>query len=106
MKAIAASGFILLAVIIQQVKGDYGETAWTGESGGAGLESFQNTVDKKEQNNSLFSFTSLAQSNLHISQGFIVIHIMYTVPATVPFADGEELRRILETAFLQDISPR
>ncbi len=28
---------------------------------------------------------------------------MYTVPATVPFADGEELRRILEAAFLPRI---
>jgi hypothetical protein len=104
IKTILASAFILLAVIIQQVKGDYRKVAWNGEGEGeAGLESFQSLVTEKKEDNSLFSFASLAQSNVRINQGFIVTHIMQNVPATVPFADGEELLQILEAAFLPRI---
>ncbi|MEO8763506.1 MAG: hypothetical protein ABI416_04425, partial [Ginsengibacter sp.] len=38
LKSIVAFGFILLAVIIQQVKSDYRKAAWSGEGGGAGFE--------------------------------------------------------------------
>ena len=103
LKAITASGFIILAVIIQQVKSDYRKAAWSGEGEGAGMESFQNAIEKKQGNNSLFSFESLAQSNIRINQGFIVTNIMHTVPARVPFAHGEELMQILEAAFLPRI---
>jgi len=100
LKTIVAAGFLLLTVIIQQVKGDYRKAAWGGADGGGGLEAFQNAVNKNEKNNSLFNVTSLAQSNVRINQGFIVTNIMRNVPKNVPFADGEELMQILEAAFL------
>jgi hypothetical protein len=97
LKAIVAFAFLLLAVVIQQVKGDYRKAAW---GGGGGLEAFQNAVDKKENSNTLFSVSSLAQSNVRINQGFIVTNIMRNVPKNEPFANGEEMMRILEAAFL------
>src|SRR5207253_2498789 len=96
-------GFILLVILIQVVKQDYRQAAWTGEEGGAGIESFQNVIEKREEDNSLFSSTSLAESNLRINQGFIITNIMYTVPKREPFADGRELMQILEAAFLPRI---
>ncbi len=101
LKAIVAVAFVLLAVIIQQLKGDYRKAAW-GE-GDSGLETFEKIYDKKQENNGIFNFESLAQSNVRINQGFIVTNIMNNVPAKVPFADGAELYQILEAAFLPRI---
>ena len=103
IKAAAAAGFILLAVVIQQVKGDYRKAAWGGQDGGAGFQAFQNSIDKNEENNTLFGTASLAQSNVRINQGFIITNIMYNVPENVPFEDGRELMQILESAFLPRI---
>jgi hypothetical protein len=102
-KTIGASLFILLAVIIQQVKGDYRKAAWGGAGSGAGWESFENAIDEKSENNALFSSGSLAKSSLRINQGYIITNIMYTVPARVPFENGKELMQILEAAFLPRI---
>jgi hypothetical protein len=100
IKALGASCFILLSVIIQQVKGDYRKAAW---NGGGGIEAFQNSVAKDEEDHSLFSVTSLAQSNVRINQGFIITNIMSHVPEVEPFSNGEELWRILQAAFLPRI---
>lgn len=100
VKAAATSGFILLAVIIQQVKGEYRKSAWSGEGG---LEVFQNTVNETEESGSLFSFESLARSNIRINQGYIVTSIMKTVPESEPYSNGVELMQILEAAFLPRI---
>lgn len=102
-KALTAFGFITLAVVIQQVKGDYREAAWMGKGGGAGIESFEKIVNKKKGENSLFSSESLAKSNLRINQGFILTNIMNNVPAREPFAYGQELVEILKAAFLPRI---
>lgn len=102
-KTIGAITFILIAVIIQQVKGDYRTVAYTGEGGGAGLQSFQRIVEEKESKGSLFSPASLAKSNIRINQGYIITNIMITVPDKVPFQDGKELMQILEAAFLPRI---
>lgn len=102
LKTVAAFAFIVLAVIIQQVKGDYRQAAYTGSDGGAGLESFQNAVEKADAGNS-FSSTSLAKSNIRINQGYIITNIMNTVPEKVPFENGKELMQILEAAFLPRI---
>lgn len=102
-KLLAAGGFILLAVIIQQVKGTYREAAWGGANGGAGLSAFEDAVAEGREENTLFSKASLARSNLRINQGFIVTNIMNHIPASEPFANGEELGQILEAAFLPRI---
>jgi hypothetical protein len=103
LKACAAIGFILMAVIIQQVKEDYRESAYMGRDGGAGIESFQKAVKKQEKEGFLFSSESLAKSNIRINQGYIVTNIMTTVPDKVPFENGKELMQILESAFLPRI---
>lgn len=102
-KTVGAASFILVAVLIQQVKGDYRRAAYTGADGGAGLESFQKIVEQKESDNSLFSSASLARSNIRINQGYIITNIMITVPDKVPFQYGKEMMQILEAAFLPRI---
>jgi hypothetical protein len=103
LKGIAVSAFILLSVIIQQVKGDYREAAWSGKGSGAGWKSFEDAIAERQDDNSLFSKTSLAKSNIRINQGFILTNIMTTVPGKEPFAYGKELYQILEAAFLPRI---
>ena len=97
-KAIVALSFILITVVLQQLKGDYRQSAWGG--GESGLEAFEKVYDKKQAENGIFNFVSLAQSNVRINQGFIITNIMNNVPDRVPFANGEELYQILEAAFL------
>jgi len=97
-KAVVTFGFLILVVVIQQVKQDFRKEAWGG--GGGNYESFENVLSNKKEDNSLFSFESLANSNVRINQGFIVTNIMSNVPENVPFANGEELLQIIEAAFL------
>lgn len=99
VKASLAFAFILMAIVIQQLKGDYRKAAW-GE-GNAGAETFGNLYKEKEEG--IFSFESLAPSNVRINQGFIVTNIMAHIPAREPFANGEELYKIAEAAILPRI---
>ena len=103
LKSVGAIGFILMAVIIQQVKGEYRKAAWGGAGGGAGWQAFENAVDEKGGDGGMFSGASLAKSNLRINQGYILTNIMRTVPNRVPFENGTELMQILEAAFLPRI---
>jgi len=103
VKTVGAISFILLAIIIQQVKGDYRQAAYTGVDGGAGFGTFQKIVENKESDNLLFSSESLAKSNIRINQGYILTNIMTTVPNKIPFENGKELLQILESAFLPRI---
>src|SRR5690606_5148402 len=48
----------------------------------------------------LFSFESLAKSNIRINQGFIVTNIMHNIPETMPFEEGKQLMLIIKSAFL------
>jgi hypothetical protein len=98
LKALATIGFILIAVIIQQLKGDYRKTL---QSQTGNISTFENVYN--ENSNSMFSFESLAASNVRINQGFILTNIMITVPERVPFEFGKELFKILEAAFLPRI---
>jgi hypothetical protein len=101
IKGIAASSFILLALIIQLSKKDYRENISSGNGGG--LSSFQQVVENDQKDNALFDKASLAKSNIRINQGYIITNIMSTVPERVPFENGNELMRILESAFLPRI---
>ena len=101
LKVIVTVGFILLVIVIQQLKGDYRKEAWGGGEGG--LDTFEEVYNKKQSEKGVFNFKSLAASNIRINQGFIVTNIMNNVPARVPFANGEELYQILEAAFLPRI---
>jgi hypothetical protein len=101
LKSSVAIGFILLSVILQQLKGDYRNEAWGG--GESGLGALEKVYDKQQEKNGIFNLKSLAASNVRINQGFIITNIMKTIPARVPFAEGEELYQILEAAFLPRI---
>ncbi|MDB5280371.1 MAG: hypothetical protein JWR61_5326 [Ferruginibacter sp.] len=101
VKASVAVGFILVSVVIQQLKGDYRKSAW-GE-GNSGLDAFEKVYDSKQEKNGIFDFGSLAQSNVRINQGFIITNVMKNVPERVPYAEGAELYQILEAAFLPRI---
>jgi hypothetical protein len=99
VKGIVTLSFILLALIIQLVKKDYRENI----SAGAGFSTFQKAVEDDERDQGLFNKAKLAKSNIRINQGYIITNIMYTVPAKVPFENGNELMRIVQSAVLPRI---
>lgn len=100
-KVIVSSLFVLLTIIIQQVKGTYRDATAGGQE--SGFETFQKVAEEGREANILFSFKSLATSTVRINQGFIITNIMQTVPSKVPFANGAELGIILEAAILPRI---
>lgn len=102
LKTGVAFSFVLLALAIQQLKGDYREATWKrGEE--AGLESLNKAYQEGQANNTFFSFRSLASSNLRFNQGYIVTYIMKNVPEKEPYANGSELYKIVEAAVLPRI---
>jgi hypothetical protein len=99
IKIVYVLSFILFAVIIQQLKGDYRDATWKqGEQ--ANLETIQKAIKKKEEKTGIFSESSLGASNLRINQGYIITNIMKTVPDKVPFENGDEMKLILESSIL------
>jgi hypothetical protein len=90
---------VLIAITIQLVKGDYREATWKKDEEG-GAEIFQKTMKEKNENAGIFNLDNLAKSNVRMNQGYIVTHIMRTVPTMVPYENGAELKLILESAFL------
>ncbi|MCX6323473.1 MAG: hypothetical protein NTZ41_04640, partial [Sphingobacteriales bacterium] len=102
LKAIVTFGFILLAITIQLVKGDYREATWKGGEE-TGLETLQKTVEESKSKSGFFSMEKLGTSNVRINQGFIITNIMSNIPARVPFAKGEEMAQIFEAAIMPRI---
>lgn len=99
IKLLFVVGFIILAISIQLIKGDYREATWEkGEEGG--FNTLSKTYEQSNSGNSFFNIKSLAESNLRINQGYIITHIMKTVPKKVAYAEGEELGEILTAALL------
>ncbi|MFT3980964.1 MAG: hypothetical protein QM687_10875 [Ferruginibacter sp.] len=97
-----ALGFVLLIVVIQQLKGVYREaTQYQGKEGN--LDVFGEVYEEQAGKGGFFDAASLARSNVRINQGFIVSYTMNHVPAREPYANGEELYKILEAAFLPRI---
>ena len=92
------TAFILLSVVIQQIKQELRANLSRGGKGG--LETLSSAYYSQQEKDGIFSFASLAPSNVRINQGFIITNIMNTVPSKVPFSNGEELKIILEAAFL------
>jgi len=101
VKAIFVVGFMVLALVIQQLKGDYRQTTWK-EGGKGGLEAFSNSYDESQEQGK-FSVASIAKSNIRINQGYIVTNIMQTVPYKVPYEDGAEMMEIVKAAVLPRI---
>lgn len=105
IKALFAGVFVLLAVFIQMIKGDYRQATWKeGEEGG--IEALQKTIEEGQFNKESKGFINLeklAVSNIRINQGYIVTNIMKHVPAKEPYANGKELMVIMESAILPRI---
>lgn len=101
IKAAFVIGFLLLCLVIQQLKGDYRQATWKGEEQG-GLETFAQTYNKGEEKGS-FTLASIAKSNIRINQGYIITHIMETVPQKVPYQYGDEMMQIIKAAVLPRI---
>ena len=99
VKTAVASVFVMLVLIIQLTKGAYRE-ATSYNSQDRNLDKFGEVLKTQEKSGTLFSTESLAHSSVRINQGFIVTHILNHIPREEPFANGEELVRILEAAFL------
>ena len=95
--------FIVVSIMIQLAKGDYRSAL--GEKGQeSGLQTFTKAYEESQgQAGSWIDFNTLAKNNLRINQGYIITNIMRTVPQSVPFARGEELRLIIESAILPRI---
>lgn len=98
IKLIGAFAFTMLILTIQLVKSTYREETRAGQQ--AGVETFANAYKQSSQDQSLFNMQKVAENNVRINQGFIITNIMRTVPSKVPFANGEELRQILEAAIM------
>lgn len=99
VKAAFAIGFILLVVIIQQLKGVYREaTQFQGKEGN--LDVFGDVYQQQSDKTGFFDKASLAKSNVRINQGFIVTYILRNVPTNEPHANGTEFYQIVEAAFL------
>ncbi len=98
-KTIVSVCFLLMVVVIQQLKGSY-RTAIGREQGGGGVKTFTKVYEKQNEEKSIFSMERLAPSNVRINQGFIITRIMITVPFKVPYQNGDELYQILEAALL------
>ncbi|HMO61651.1 MAG TPA: hypothetical protein PKC39_09855 [Ferruginibacter sp.] len=98
-KTMVTVGFMLLAFLIQRLKGGYRQEVWYGNSE-AGLETLEKVYEAKTEKGGFFSLQSFSESNLRINQGFIISHIMRNVPAKIPFQNGEQLMKIIESAIL------
>ena len=100
IKAIGLSIFLFMAVTIQVLKTAYRQAA--GREGG-NVETFTNVYDKQSEAGGILNFSSLAQSNVRINQGFIITNIMTVVPDMVPFENGAEMYQIFQAAVMPRI---
>lgn len=95
-------GFLVLVVVIQQLKTAYREvTQFQGKEGS--VDAFGEVYEETNESGGFFDKASLSKSNVRINQGFILTYVMKNIPAKVPYARGEELYKILEAAFLPRI---
>ncbi len=99
VKSIFGILFVLAIVVLQLVKASY-RSAIGYQSGRGGVEVFQNVVETSAGEESFFSTASLARASVRINQGFIVTYVMSHVPAREPYANGEELYKVVEAAIL------
>jgi len=101
IKLSALAGFIILVIVIQQIKTSYRAATSKGEAGD--FETFSTVVEAQNESGGFFNFENLASNNVRINQGFIITNIMFTVPDKEPYANGAELMQLLEAAFLPRI---
>lgn len=101
-KTIFTISFILLSFVIQNIKKGYRQAVWYGNEE-ASLETFEKVYSKTSSEAALFSKYNFSEATSRINQGFIVTHIMQNIPAKMSYSNGDELKLILESAFLPRI---
>jgi O-antigen polysaccharide polymerase Wzy len=99
VKLIACISFIFFAVAIQVIKSSYRIATSSGKEE-AGVETFSKLSQEQSRDKGIFNFEILAPTNVRINQGFIITNIMLTVPAVVPYSNGEEMYRLFEAGVL------
>jgi hypothetical protein len=99
-KVLFTVAFVILAILIQQLKGAYRSALGSGKEGG--VETFVQ-VYERQNDRGIFSLGGLAPSAVRINQGFILTHVMKTVPTKVPYSEGTELGQVIEAAVLPRI---
>ncbi len=99
LKFVLAMFFVVLAVFIQMLKGDYRDATWK-EGKEGDVSTFATTTKVKSEQNELFTMEKLKQNNVRINQGFIITNIMKNVPEKENYSNGAELMQILEAAVL------
>jgi hypothetical protein len=87
VKMIGLASFILFAVVLQVLKGNYRAVTGVAKEK-AGVETFAEIYQKENEKKGVFSFENLATSNVRINQGFIITNIMTNVPDKVEHANG------------------
>jgi len=100
MKLTGLATFIILVVVIQQLKSSY-RSAITHQAGD--ISTFAKIASQTNEQRGFFSFESLAESNVRINQGFIITNIMITVPDIVPYENGAEMLKLLEAGIMPRI---
>lgn len=102
IKAAIGFVFVMMIVVLQQIKGIYREATAYG-SQDRNLDKFGEIYEEQKSKGGFFDKASLAKNNVRINQGFIVTYILNYIPAREPYANGKELYIILEAAFLPRI---
>ena len=101
VKGLIAVGFVVMVLIVQQLKSTYRTSLAAGQEGG--VEAFDDALEEYGSDKGFFDPQTLAKHNVRINQGFILTYVMNYVPQREPHANGEELYRILEAAFMPRI---
>lgn len=97
VKGVVAVSFLAMILIVQQLKSTY-RTALAGKEGS--VEAFDDALEEYGNDKGFFDRQTLAKHNVRINQGFILTYVMNYVPAREPHANGQELYKILEAAFM------
>lgn len=93
--------FILFVIFIQFIKSDFRYSLSQGKV--ANIENINEVYRSSSKENGGFLVNeNLLKNVTRINQGFILTNIMDNVPRNVPYADGEEMKKI----FFSAISPR
>jgi len=99
IKAFSTIVFIIFAILLQEIKKDYRNATWQ-EGQATGIETFSNVYNENQAKEGFLNTSNLELQIVRINQGFIITNIMRTVPLTVPYSNGEELKLVLIAAIL------
>jgi hypothetical protein len=97
--SITVVGFIFL-LLLQSVKNDYRSVAWGGEETDSKGAFFSLIVDRIQNPELYFDWTSMFPIIVRANQGMIIGKVMVHVPKNEPFAEGETIFKTLAASFV------